>query len=95
MLTHVVLFKLHDRSLENKQKFRDALETLRGKIPQIRAMQVGVNVVESTRAYDVALYQQFDSLAAMQEYQTHPTHQALLPYLRENSENTVAVDYES
>ncbi len=93
MLTHIVFFKLHDRSLENKQKFRDALESMRGKIPQIRAMEVGVNVVESARAYDVALYQKFDSLDTMQEYQTHPIHQTLLPYLRESSESIVAVDY--
>lgn len=95
MLTHIVFFKLHDRSMENKQKFRDALESMRGRIPQIRAMEIGVNVVEAARAFDVALYQKFDSLDAMQEYQMHPVHQAILPYLREHSEGTAAVDYES
>ena len=95
MLTHIVFFKLHDRSVENKQKFRAALESMRGKIPQIRAMEVGVNIVESARAYDVALYQKFDSLDTMQEYQTHSIHQTLLPYLRESSESIVAVDYEA
>lgn len=94
MLTHVVLFRLHDRSRENRQKFRDALESMRGKIPQIKQMEVGVNVVESARAYDVALFQKFDSLDAMQEYQAHPEHQAILPYLRETFESNVAVDYE-
>jgi hypothetical protein len=95
MLTHIVFFKLHDRSRENAEKFRDALESMRGKIPQIREMEIGINVVESARAFDVALVQRFDSLAAMEEYQTHPVHQAVLPYLRASSASTAAVDYES
>jgi hypothetical protein len=92
MFTHIVLFKLHDRSAESIQKFHDTLESMHGKIPQIKHMEVGVNVVESARAYDVALVQKFDSLAAMQEYQTHPVHQAILPYLRQAA-TSVAVDY--
>ncbi|OQY91630.1 MAG: stress responsive protein [Chloroflexi bacterium UTCFX4] len=93
MLTHIVFFKLHDRSRENAEKLRDALETLRGQIAQIRAMEIGINVVASERAYDVALTQRFDSLAAMQEYQAHPAHQAVLPFLRAASASIVSVDY--
>lgn len=95
MLTHIVFFKLHDRSRENAEKFRDALESMRGRIPEIREMEIGINVVESARAYDVALVQRFDSLPAMEVYQTHPVHQTVLPYLREASSGTAAVDYES
>lgn len=95
MLTHIVFFKLHDRSPENKQKFHDVLESLRGKVPQIREMQVGVNILESARAYDVALFQKFDSVETMQEYQSHPEHQAILPFLRANFESSASVDYES
>jgi hypothetical protein len=95
MFTHIVLFKLHDRAPANIQKFRDTLLSMDGKIPQIKGMEVGVNVVESARAYDVALVQRFDSLDTMQEYQNHPVHQAILPYLRESSSSTVAVDYVS
>jgi len=95
MLNHIVFFKLHDRSRESALQFRDLLESMRGKIPQIKHMEVGVNVVESARAYDVALVQKFDSLATMEEYQMHPVHQAILPTLRELSSGTAAVDYES
>ena len=94
MLTHIVLFKLHERTTENIQEFHDTLQSMQGKIPQIKNMEVGINIVESARAYDVALVQRFDSLAAMQEYQTHPVHQAILPYLRESASN-VAVDFET
>ncbi len=95
MLTHIVFFKLHDRSTENIQAFHNKLESMRGKISQIKHMEVGINVVESARAYDVALVQRFDSLATMQEYQTDPLHQSILPYLRDSSSSIVAVDYES
>jgi len=95
MLTHIVFFKMHDRSPETISKFRDALESMQGKIPQIKQMEVGVNVIESARAYDVALVQKFDSRETMEEYQTHPVHQAVLPTLRELSAGSASVDYES
>ena len=75
MLTHIVLFKLSERTPENAQKLREVLLGMAGRIPQIRHMEVGVNVVPSERACDVALFQRFDSLHDLQEYQAHPNHQ--------------------
>jgi hypothetical protein len=65
------------------------------KIPQIRHMEVGVNVVPSERAYDVALYQHFDSLHDLQEYQAHTNHQDVLKYIHAVTASHVSVDYES
>jgi hypothetical protein len=94
MLTHVVFFQLDERNPENAQKLRDALLSMQGKIPQIKQMEVGINVLESARAYDVALIQRFDSLETMQEYQTHPVHLAVLPTIRGLAGTTASVDYE-
>jgi hypothetical protein len=95
MLTHVVFFKLNDRTPENAQKLRDALLSMTGKIPQIRHMEVGVNVVPSERAFDVALFQRFDSAADLQAYQAHPDHQDVLKYILAVTASRVSVDYES
>jgi hypothetical protein len=95
MLTHVVFFKLADRTPENIQKLRDVLHSMTGKIPQIKHMEVGVNVVPSERAYDVALFQRFDSLRDLQEYQAHPNHQDVLKYILTVTASRVSVDYES
>ncbi len=95
MLTHVVFFKLSERTPENAQKLREVLLSMTGHIPQIRHMEAGVNVVPSERAYDVALYQHFDSLRDLQEYQAHPNHQDVLKYILAVTASRVSVDYES
>ena len=95
MLTHIVFFKLNDPGPANAQKLRDALLSMTGKIPQIKHMEVGVNVVPSERAFDVALYQHFDSLADLQAYQAHPDHQEVLKYILAVAGVRASVDYES
>jgi len=94
MFTHVVFFKLTDRTPDNAQKLREVLLRLAGKIPQIKYMEVGINVLPSERAFDVALYQHFDSLADMQDYQAHPDHQEVLKYIRTVIASSASVDYE-
>lgn len=94
-LTHVVLFKLQDRSNDNVQRAAAMLRSLAGVVPTLREIEVGVNVVVSARAYDIALVTRFDSLADMEAYQIHPRHQAVSATMRELSEAIVAVDYES
>lgn len=95
MLTHVVFFKLIERTPENAQKLREALLSLAGKIPQIKHMEVGVNVVPSERAFDVVLFQKFDALADLQAYQAHPDHQDVLKYILAVTASRASVDYDS
>ena len=95
MLTHIVLFKLHDRSTENVRATCDRIEQINGHIPQLRSLEVGANVVESARAYDIALVSTFDSLTAMQEYQVHPVHVALLADVLPRFAEIASVDYQT
>jgi len=95
MLTHVVFFKLTDRTPENAQRLHAVLLSMTGKIPQIRHMEVGVNVMPSERAFDVVLFQRFDSLHDLQEYQAHPNHQEVLKYILSVTATRASVDYES
>lgn len=92
-LTHVVLFKLKDRSPEAVERTAAVLRSMEGNIPQLRGIEVGVNVVPSPRAYDIALITRFDSLADMEAYQVHPFHQGVLAHMREVMESAVAVDF--
>ena len=45
MITHIVFFKLKDRSEENIQRTREVLASMEGKIPQLRSLEVGVDIV--------------------------------------------------
>lgn len=95
MITHIVLFKLADRSPANVEKTRDVLLGLAGKVPTLRHLEVGVNVVPSERAYDLALVARFDSLEDLQAYQVHPFHAEVANYIASVRDSVVDVDYES
>lgn len=94
-LTHVVLFTLKDRTPEAVQKSAEVLRSMDGKIAALQGIEVGVNVIPSARAYDIALITRFASLADMELYQVHPIHQGVLAHMREVMEAAVAVDFES
>lgn len=95
MITHIVLFKLKDRSLRSVEKARDVLLGLKGRIPQLRHLEVGTDVLHSERSYDIALVTKFDSLEDLEAYQKHPVHVEVAKYMTSVRESAVAVDYES
>ncbi len=95
MLTHIVLYKLKDRSPENIALARARLESLFRGIETLRAIEVGADVIRSGRSYDLALITRFDDMAGYQVYQDHPVHLPVLAHMREASESVVAVDFES
>lgn len=95
MITHIVLMKLKDKSPEVSGKIRELLMALPAQIPEIKHYEVGVNVVESARAYDVGLVSRFESLADLDVYSNHPAHLEALQYIRSVLESAAVVDYES
>jgi len=94
-LTHVVLFTLKDSSPEIVEKTAVKLRSLAGNVPTLNSIEVGVNVIESARAYDLGIITRFDDLAAMEAYQVHPFHQDVLAYMKTVVKTAVAIDYES
>lgn len=94
MITHIVLFKLKDRSPENIEKARAVLASLSGKIPQLRHLEVGADVLRTDRSYDLALVARFDNLEDLNAYQIHHEHQQVVKYMLSVRESAVAVDYE-
>lgn len=96
MIRHIVCFKFSDRDSHEEiaAEAKQRLEGLVGKIAQIRSIEAGVNVLTSSRAYDLALTVTFDSFDDLAAYQIHPDHELVLAWLREQAEAVVAVDYE-
>ncbi|MEA3337931.1 MAG: GNAT family N-acetyltransferase [Chloroflexota bacterium] len=92
-LTHIVLFRLKDRSPAIITGVVERLRNMQGKIPSLKQIEVGSNVVPSDRAYDVALLTRFASLADMESYQVHPVHQEFVAYIRDLADSVVVVDY--
>ncbi len=79
---------------ENARAMKARLESLPEVIPEIRRLEVGLNVKDSERAADVVLYSEFDSPEALAAYSRHPAHQEVVTFVREIAAETRVVDYE-
>lgn len=95
MITHVVLFKLKDRSEDAVEVTRQVLLAMKGQIPELRSIEVGADQLHSERSYDIALITQHESWAELDAYQVHPVHQGVGVHMKQVVERAVSVDYES
>ena len=96
MITHIVLFKLKERTTEGGEQAKGLLLSMEGKIEQLRHLEVGVDLIHSERSADVALVTKFDSLEDLQAYQVHPYHaNEVAAYMKGVCSSVVAADYES
>jgi hypothetical protein len=96
MITHIVLFKLTEPTVEHVEATRNKLLSMDGNIDLLRHLEVGVDVIRSERSYDIALTTRFDSLQDLQAYQVHPYHAGeVVPHMKAVCSAIVAVDYES
>jgi|SRR3990172_526234 hypothetical protein len=98
MIKHIVLWKLKASAEgagkeQNARKMKAELEALKGKIPQIRHIEVGINMVPSDAAYDVALYSEFATESDLDAYQKHPEHLKVADFVGKVRESRVVVDY--
>ncbi len=99
MIKHIVMWKLKEEAhgntkAVNAQQIKEQLEALSGKIDGLQKIEVGVDILGGGN-FDVVLYSELTSIEALDAYQNHPLHQALLPFVREAVVQRVAVDYEA
>lgn len=94
MFTHIVFFKLSEPTTANLEVAKNILLAMEGKIPQLKYLEVGVDVLHTERSYDLVLITKFDSHEDMDAYQVHPYHvNEVLAKLRPMLKGSAAVDY--
>lgn len=98
MLKHVVMWKLKETAegktkAENAQFMKEHLEALWGVVPELKSVEVGINVKESDMAYDAVLIAEFENEAALAAYKIHPEHVKISSYCKKIRESRVAVDF--
>lgn len=99
MIKHIVCFKLKEFAegasrAENARKIKQQLDELAAKVPGIEKLEVGINFVEDPMAYDIGLYCEFATRAALEAYQLHPEHQKIVQFIGKVRDQRVVVDYE-
>jgi hypothetical protein len=100
MIKHIVLWKLKPAAEgstkdQNAARMKRELEALKGKIRQIRQIEVGINCIPSDAAYDVALYSEFANEQDLDTYQKHPDHVKAAEFVGKVRESRVVVDYKT
>ncbi|KKB63211.1 stress responsive protein [Robbsia andropogonis] len=101
MLTHIVMWKVKDEAegaskVHNLEKMRELMLACATIVPGIHKLEVGIAApagpgVAST--FDIVLYSVFADADALQAYQVHPQHQALVAFVRKVTEGRQCVDY--
>jgi heme-degrading monooxygenase HmoA len=75
---HIVMWKVAGNSEAERgvaaERVKRAFESLRGRIPGLRHLEVGMDQSAVDYACDVVLVTEFDSAQALHDYATHPEH---------------------
>lgn len=95
MVTHIVLFKLKDRSEDSARRAEAVIAAMKGAIPGLLDLEVGVDFTRADRSYDIALITRHATRADLDAYQTHPVHERVKEYIVPAREASVVVDFES
>jgi quinol monooxygenase YgiN len=97
MIKHVVVWRLRaEPSVRaNAERVKLLLEGMRGRIPGLLRIEVGINDFVDANASDVLLYTEFADREALQGYQSHPVHEAVKPAIRELTLERRVVDYDA
>ena len=95
MIKHVVTFKFKGSEEERKdvaKRFAEALVQLPAEIPQLKNIEVGLNI-NPAETWDLVLTATADSLEDVAIYSAHPAHQAAVAIIAPYKESRACVDY--
>jgi hypothetical protein len=78
LIRHIVMWNVRGATPADKAaniaRLRAAFEGLRGRIPGLLHLEIGVDTSRVDYACDVVLYSEFETQAALEAYGTHPEH---------------------
>ena len=95
MIRHIVFFKFKPGASENKKnKLASDLKSLKGKIPLINRLEIGVDIGKKQNSYDLALIVDFNTWQDVESYGAHPAHIEVVKLIKDICQNHSKVDYE-
>jgi hypothetical protein len=78
MIKHIVMWHVRGNCAAEKAvsmaQLKSSFESLRGRIPGLLHLELGMDTSRIDYACDVVLYTEFDSQAALDAYASHPEH---------------------
>jgi quinol monooxygenase YgiN len=82
-----------DQRAQVAQVVKQQFEGLRGLIPGMELIEIGVNCSVANYACDIVLYSEFDSQQSLDAYATHPEHLRVREALGDLRVERYQVDY--
>lgn len=97
MIRHIVMWRVAGDSdaerRETAMQVKAAFEALRGRVPGLMNLEVGLDVSKVDYACDVVLVTDFESSAALEAYATHPEHLRVRTQINGMRTERYQVDY--
>ena len=93
MIKHIVCVKLKEGT--DVEKTKEILLSMKGKVPEIKDIEVGVDFLHSERSYDIILQVTLENEAALTDYQNDEYHCSVVKkHMHAVRTGSIAVDYE-
>ncbi len=95
MIKHIVMWKFKDEVAEaDKLEMKRQLESLKGVVPSLVEIEVGMDVVGTPASMDMVLTTLFHSLSDLQAYAEDPAHLKVVEFVKPLVAQRALVDYE-
>jgi hypothetical protein len=99
MIKHIVMWQLKEQAeggdkAGNLARMKQMLESCAGLVPGMLKFEVAVAAPELEATYDIVLYSEFASRQALDDYQDHPDHVAIKPFIGAVRQARQCMDYE-
>lgn len=97
MIRHIVMWNLRGSTpaekADNAARLQRSFESLRGRVPGLLHVEVGIDTSRVGYACDVVLYSEFASQAALDAYAGHPEHLRVKEEVGDMRTHRYQVDY--
>lgn len=91
MIRRVSVWKLH--KAEDAERMKEALLSMKGEVPSLYDIEVGVNLSEHAEAFDIVFIGTFEDEAALRSFDGDPVHKDVGEQVRGLRESRVVVEY--
>ena len=92
MIRHVVLFRW--KPGYDPGEWLAVVRGLPDRIPEIKSLSVGEDVLHAERSWDAAVVADFERIEDVATYTAHPAHQPAIALSGAGAEQIVSVDFE-
>lgn len=95
MIRHVAVFRFQPTfTAADRENWMTLLRSLPSRIPELRNLSVGADVLHGPASHEVAIVADFDDLDALAAYSRHPAHDEVLKISAPVKVSLATVDFE-